>query len=68
MDRSLAPTVIPRQPRNYSFEYSSKGKVRPTAVEVTVRYHLMDIRRHERIKHKNVVPISYEVYRERVAI
>jgi len=65
----LRDTRLPRwQPRSYHFEFSSTGKTPPAAVEVTVRYHLMGIKRHERIKHKNVVPISYPVFHERIPV
>jgi hypothetical protein len=65
----LRDTRLPRwQPRSYRFKFSTRGKTQPAAVEVTVRYHLMGIKRHERIKHKNVVPISYPVFHERIPV
>ncbi len=65
----LWDTRLPRwQPRSYRFEFSTTDKTQPAAIDVTVRYHLMDLKRHERIKHKSVAPISYPVFQERVPI
>jgi hypothetical protein len=65
----LWDTRLPRwQPRVYHFEFSTSGATKPVAVEAVVRYHLLDERRRKRIGYENEEPISYEVFRKRIAI
>lgn len=63
----LRDTRLPRwQPRTYRFEFSTIQE--PAVLEVVVRYHLLEESRRQRIGYENEEPISYEVYRQRVAL
>jgi hypothetical protein len=65
----LWDTRLPRgQPRSYRIEFSNASTSVPAAVEAVVRYHLLDEARRKRIGYENTEPISYEVFRSRVAL
>jgi hypothetical protein len=51
-------------PRKYDFLFSVQGDRRPTALEVTVRYHLLDEARRQRIGYQNTEPIAYPIYHD----
>ncbi len=53
------------EPRRYSLAFRES---RAAAVEAVVRYHLLDERRRRRIGYENTTPISYEVFRQRLAL
>jgi hypothetical protein len=48
--------------RRYTLEYSQERYQNATAVEVKVRYHLVDESRAKRINYQNREPIDYEVF------
>lgn len=61
----LWDTRLPyREPRAYRFDFSGAGRPAPAALEVVVRYHLLDEARRRKIGYENREPISYEVYRK----
>ena len=65
----LWDTRLPRgQPRSYRIDVPAAGKSAPVAVEAVVRYHLLDEARRARIGYENKEPISYEVFRSRLAL
>ena len=65
----LRDTRLPYlQPRTYQFDFSGSGRSTPSALEVVVRYHLLDEARRQRIGYKNQEPIFYEVYRQLVPL
>jgi hypothetical protein len=53
------------QPRSYRFEFSDKHAV---ALDVAVRYHLLDEARRKKIGYENTEPISYPIYRQRISL
>ena len=55
-------------PRSYLFNFSSGGNNPPAALDVTVRYHLLDEERRKEIGYQNSEPISYPVYRKRIQL
>lgn len=65
----LRDTRLPRW-QTRVFEYSVNTKRNPTAVavEASVRYHLLDEARRERIDYKNTEPIAYDVFHERITL
>ena len=63
----LWDTRLPRwQPRTYQFNFSTARE--PAALEVVVRYHLLEEKRRRQIGYENEEPISYEVYRQLVSL
>lgn len=61
----LRDTRLPYlQPRTFRFDYSMNGRSTAAALEVVVRYHLLDEARRRKINYENKEPISYEVYRK----
>jgi len=56
------------EPKQYTFEISSGHGEFPAFLEATVRYHLLDEKRRKRIGYENREPISYEIYRTRIAV
>lgn len=55
-------------PRKINFTFDASGEPRPAALDITVRYHLLDEARRKRINYQNTEPIAYPVYRERVPL
>jgi len=56
------------QPRTFEFSFKPDRKDPPSALEVMVRYHLLDEKRRKRIGYENKEPIAYPVYRKRIAL
>jgi hypothetical protein len=50
--------------REYDFQFSVQGDPRPAALDVTVRYHLLDEARRRRIGYQNIEPIAYPIYHD----
>lgn len=55
-------------PRSITFTFSGQGDRKPAALDVTVRYHLLDEARRRRIGYQNSSPIAYAVYHERIPL
>lgn len=53
-----------RQPREYRISLDDDAK----ALDVTVRYHLLDERRRKRIGYDTTAPIAYPIFHERIPI
>ena len=53
-----------RQPREFRFPLIRSGPGAPAAVDVIVRYHLLDEARRKKIGYNNVDPIAYPLYHE----
>lgn len=65
----LWDTRLPRwQPRVFAFEVDPAREPAAAVVEAQVRYHLLDEARRRRIGYRNKEPISYEVFRTRIAL
>jgi len=63
----LWDTRLPRwQPRQYRLEVP--GDSNAVNVEAEISYHLLAESRRKRIGYKNTTPISYEVFREQIAL
>ncbi len=63
----LADTRLPYgEPRQYSMEYSTSEFNNAAAIEVKVRYHLVDQSRIKRINYQSREPIDYEVFSKRI--
>ncbi len=61
--KDLWDTRLPYgETRRYTLEYSQERYQNATAVEVKVRYHLVDESRAKRINYQNREPIDYEVF------
>lgn len=59
----LRDTRLPYlQPREFKLPLNKRGPVAPTAVDVTVRYHLLDEARRKKIGYITVEPIAYPLY------
>jgi hypothetical protein len=52
------------EPRNFIMSFDNAGK----AVDVTVKYHLLEESRRERIGYKPTTPINYPIFQERIAV
>lgn len=60
---------LPRgEPRVYRLEYGESDYPAASAVEASVRYHLLAESRRKRIGYENADPIAYDVYRKRVPV
>lgn len=55
-------------PRRYVFDFETGTEPPPAALEVVVRYHLLDEARRKRIGYENREPISSVVYQRQVAL
>jgi hypothetical protein len=65
----LRDTRLPyRQPKEFTFSLEKRGKAGPAAIDVTVRYHLLDEARRKRIGYQNTEPIAYPIYHERIPL
>ena len=63
----LRDTRLPYgEPRAYLFEF--RREVAASMLDVTVRYHLLDEKRREKIGYENKEPISYPIYRARIPL
>ncbi|NOY15725.1 MAG: hypothetical protein GXP23_02105 [Gammaproteobacteria bacterium] len=63
----LADTRLPYgKPRQYSMEYSTGEFNNAAAIEVKVRYHLVNEKRLKRINYQSKEPIDYEVFSKRI--
>ncbi|MBF0152184.1 MAG: hypothetical protein HQL64_00350 [Magnetococcales bacterium] len=55
-----------RVPREFIYELPKNGiSPRGTALDVTVRYHLLDETRRKHINYENTAPVSYSIFHER---
>lgn len=54
--------------QTYDFEFRTDGSPSPAALEVVIRYHLLDDARRRRIGYENREPISYVVHEQRVPV
>lgn len=57
-----------RQPEEFTFPLEKPGKAKPAAIDITVRYHLLDEARRKRIGYRNTEPIAYPIYHERIPL
>ncbi|MBI4538974.1 MAG: hypothetical protein HY704_05620, partial [Gemmatimonadetes bacterium] len=63
----LRDTRLPKgAPRTYVFDFRISSEPRPAALEVVIRYHLLDEPRRKRIGYDNGEPISTVLYRRQV--
>ena len=63
----LKDTRLPYgEPRQYSMEYSTGEFSNAAAIEVKVRYHLVNQSRIKRINYQSREPIDYEVFSKRI--
>ena len=61
----LRDTRLPyRQPKEFTFPLEKRGMAAPAAIDVTVRYHLLDEARRKRIGYQNTEPIAYPIFHE----
>jgi hypothetical protein len=56
------------EPRTFEFSFKPDRENPPSALEVMVRYHLLDEKRRRRIGYENKEPIAYSIYRKRIAL
>ena len=54
--------------RTYAFEFRADGSPPPAALDVVIRYHLLDEARRKRMGYENSEPISYVVHQQRVPV
>ncbi len=54
--------------RTYTFAFSAAKNSNQAALEVVVRYHLLEEKRRKQIGYENKEPISYEVFRKRISV
>lgn len=65
----LRDTRLPySQPREFRFPLVKRGADAPAAIDVTVRYHLLDEARRKKIGYNNAEPIAYPLYHERIPL
>lgn len=65
----LRDTRLPySQPREFRIPLNRSGPGAPAAIDVTVRYHLLDEARRKKIGYDNVEPIAYPLYHERIPL
>ena len=63
----LRDTRLPYgQPRAFRFSVNKSGSETPAAVDVIVRYHLLDEARRKKIGYNNVDPIAYPIYHDQI--
>jgi len=61
----LRDTRLPyMQPREFSIPLIRSGPAAPAAIDVTVRYHLLDEARRKRIGYQNTEPVAYPIFNE----
>ncbi len=62
----LYDTRLPyNKPQEYTFKFSWQEEP-PSILDVSVRYHLLDEKRRERIGYQNKEPIAYPIYEEKI--
>jgi len=65
----LRDTRLPySQPREFRLPLIRSGPETLAAVDVTVRYHLLDEKRRKKIGYNNVEPIDYPIYHEKIPL
>jgi hypothetical protein len=64
----LDTRLLPGEPRRYTIDWDTRYNTSARAVEAVVRYHLLAEKRRSLIGYENDEPISYEIYRRRIAI
>jgi len=65
----LRDTRLPYQkPSEFRLPLIRSGPSAPAAIDVTVRYHLLDEARRKKIGYNNVEPIAYPLYHERIPL
>jgi len=65
----LRDTRLPfGEPREYDFEFPVQRAQTPSALEVIVRYHLLDEARRKKIRYNNTEPIAYPIYHGTIAL
>jgi hypothetical protein len=65
----LRDTRLPySQPREFRVPLIRSGPGAPAAIDVTVRYHLLDEARRKKIGYNNDEPIAYPIYHERIPL
>lgn len=65
----LRDTRLPAgKPRAFAFSFERNAGYPPAFLEATVRYHLLDEKRRKEIGYENREPISYAIYRKRIAL
>ncbi len=65
----LRDTRLPySQPREFRLPLIKRGTSTPAAIDVTVRYHLLDEARRKKIDYNNIEPIAYPIYHERIPL
>jgi len=58
--------LVRHRPRTFTFRFPTGGRDAPAALEVVVRYHLLDEKRRRRIGYENTEPIAYDLFRQRI--
>jgi hypothetical protein len=56
------------KPGTFEFSFKPDRKNPPSALEVMVRYHLLDEKRRKRIGYENKEPIAYPIYRRKITL
>jgi hypothetical protein len=65
----LRDTRLPYgEPREFRFSVVRRGSDIPAAVDLTVRYHLLDEARRRKIGYNNAEPIAYPIYHEQITL
>lgn len=65
----LRDTRLPyQQPREFRIPIIRSGSSAPAAIDVTVRYHLLDEARRKKIGYQNTEPIAHPLYHERIPL
>lgn len=65
----IKDTRLPyNEPRSFIFEFKSDGKNKPSVIDVTVRYHLLDEKQRKKIGYENKEPIAYPIYNEKIIL
>ena len=65
----LWDTRLPKgERRTYTFEFDVEADPAPDALEIVVRYHLLDEARRRRIGYENQEPISYVVFQRSIPL
>ncbi len=65
----LWDTRLPHgKPRSFDFRFAGDADAVPSALEVDVRYHLLDESRRKKIGYENQEPIAYPIYHARIPL
>jgi len=57
-----------RLPKTFTFKFRPDPENPPSKLDVTVRYHLLDEARREKIGYENREPIAYPIYRKMIQL